>query len=270
MITFALGVLRRYTQATVCIIVQDPWAILSGVSNAVLALVAVFAYFAATRQLDSSVQARKEAVGIAKAQATTVLLKEFGKDRMEFLFGFFDVAYDIDDSRDACTSLYRDLVVAERNRKRAIGSRHDRIDVLKAEMRKAIEDDIGPEDDDAPITDEDRAREFKNKVIEVANRCERAWVLIEQGAIDPEFFFSDQAYNVASSYYALEHVLADLSKEEHFDFDDFRKIAIAASAFMRDRSKFDQRIANATFPLLPAYDPTRVAAKGNSDNNEVP
>lgn len=230
------------------------WSALAGIGTFVLAGVALFAYFTAKGQLAAAVEARNDAARISKAEATTVLLKEFGEDEMEYLFGFFDVAYDIEDSRDVCINLYRQFIVAERGRKRAIGSREDRLDVLKAEMLEAVDDDL--EDGDAPITDADRANEIKNKVIEVANRCERAWVLIEQKAVDAEFFLSDQAYNVASSYFILEDVLVDLCKEERFNFDDFRNIAILARDFIKKSHKFDPRLANAEFGPLPEYEPT--------------
>ena len=234
------------------------WSAFEGIGTAVLAAVGVFAYLTAKGQLAAAVDARQDAVRIAKAQATTTLLKEFGKDRVEFLFGFFDIASDIEDSRAACTALYRDLVVPERNRMRQIASREDRIDLLKAEMLRVIESDIGP--DDNTVTDEDRANNFKNKVIEVANRCERAWVLITEDAIDQKFFFADQAYNITSSYFALQDVIADLCKEERFNFDDFRNIAVEASRYMRTHGEYDECLANAVFLPLPEYEPAPLTA----------
>jgi len=192
-----------------------------------------------------------------------VLLKEFGEDHVEYLFGFFDIAYDIDDSRDTCMGLYRALVVPQRDRKRAVASREDRLDVLKGEMLKVIELEIGPDDD---TTDDDRADNFRNKVIEAANLCERAWVLIEQKAIDAGFFFADQAYNVASSYYALEPILSDLCKEERFNFDDYRNIAVAAQKYIRKHGGYDPRIANATFSPLPDYEAANSTGAGEHPN----
>jgi hypothetical protein len=174
---------------------------------------------------------------------------------MEYRFGFFDAAYSILDSREVFNALYDDYVVATRRKLREMGH-IERLATIRKESTDYLDYQLDPGGDGSKIKRADRATACKNEIIALANLCERAWVLIDGGAVDESLLLADQAYNIASTYFIAQDALADLCREEHFNFDDFRHIALRARDSLRDKA-YAADLVDQPFPPLPQYSPTQ-------------
>lgn len=224
------------------------WTITSGISAAiqavaalVVAAVAIWAYFTARDQLTAT-----------KIDRTTRVLEETSSEDMEFVFGFFDVSADLRASRAACTELFERLVLSRPEPLRIVQETLTRpaIDAAIEEMLEDLDRSIDTAEKIEEPNDRLREQEFRNRLITVANVCEKVWVLSNARAIDLELFLGDQDYNVASTYYVLEEVLRYLVREEYFNFDDFRSIAILARAHHARRSDGNKDLVRAEFAAL--------------------
>lgn len=240
-----------------CADLDHLWTAFTALGTVVLAAVAIVAYFAALGQLDAAKRAREDAVRIAKAERTAELLAAFGTEDMEFTFGFFDAAADVAESREVFNELYQSLVVASSQEFRA-KPREQRMAQLRHEAIEYLDEQRGH---DAPslASRDDRATACKNEIVTVANLCERAWVLLHNDVIDGKTFLDDQGYDIASTYFIVQDALADLCKEEHFNFDDFRSLALMARDSLR-ASPLGKDLANEQFPPLPDYAPTGISS----------
>jgi hypothetical protein len=118
-----------------------------------------------------------------------------------------------------------------------------------------LDDETQPDADGTEPTREDRAMACKNQIITAANLCELAHALLEQDVIDADLLLADQGYNIASTYFIVQDALADLCKEEHFNFDDFRLLALRARDSLKGKA-VGLAVASRVFPSLPEYAPT--------------
>jgi hypothetical protein len=225
---------------------SDAWTIASAVGTVIQAIaavivaaVAIWAYSTARKQLEAS-----------KIDRTVALIRLASCEDMEFTFGFFDVSADLRASRAACTALFNRLVQSRPIALREVGE-----EVTQEAVQVAIDEMLNELDNtiiDHPTEPTDRRRElaFRNKLFTLTNFCETAWVQAQTGSSDLDMFLADQDYNVASSYYVLENVLQYLVREEHFDFEDFRSIALAAQRHHCRRPNPSDAIAEARFRPL--------------------
>jgi hypothetical protein len=231
------------------------WIALQGVGAIGVAIIAALGLIAASRQIREVRESRTDAANIARTQRTTELLEQFGTDDMEYSFGFFDAAYSAVDSREIFNTIYDEFVVSTRRRLRGM-ERSERLAGVRKESIGYLDYELDPESDSSKIKRADRATACKNEIITTANLCERAWVLIERGAIDADLFLADQAYNIASTYFIAQDALADLCREEHFNFDDFREIALRARDSLKGKP-YATDLVEQPFPPLPQYNPTQ-------------
>lgn len=232
------------------------WNAFQGIGALVVAGPALADLKAAYKQIEAMQATREESASVARTQRTSELLAAFGTDDMEYRFGFFDAAYDIQDSREVFNGLYHDLVIATRRRLLSL-HRAERIETVRSESMQYLEYQIDPNGEaDQKIKRADRASAFKNEIISVANLCERAWALMQAHAIDDDLLLAEQAYNIASTYYIAQDALADLVREEHFNFDDFRSIALRARDHLKGKP-YGVDVADQPFPPLPKYAPSR-------------
>ena len=231
------------------------WLALQGVGAIGVTIIAALGLIAAFRQIREVRESRTEAANIARTQRTTELLAQFGTDDLEYSFGFFDAAYSIIDSREIFNALYDEFVVLMRRRLRGM-ERTERLAAVRKESIDYLDYQLDPDSDSSKIKKADRATACKNEIITIANLCERAWVLMDSGAIDANLFLADQAYNIASTYFIVQDALADLCREEHFNFDDFRTIALRARDSLKGKP-YATDLVDQPFQPLPQYGPTQ-------------
>lgn len=248
------GLLAEDLEVTLIAGLEPLWTALQGLGAIAVAVAAFLGLRAAFRQIDALKASRTDAVITARTQRTAELLAEFGTEDMEYRFGFFDAAYSIFDSREFFNNPYDEFVVATRRKLRAM-DRAERLAVVRKESTSYIDYQLDPEGDTSKIRKSDRATGCKNEIIAIANLCERAWVLMERAVIDADLLLADQAYNIASTYFIVQDALADLCREEHFNFDDFRQIALRARDYLRGKS-YAADLVEQLIPSLPQYNPT--------------
>ena len=230
------------------------WNAFQGIGAIVVSAAAVAGFCIAVNQVEALKATRKDAADIARAERTTELLSEFGSDDMEYRFGFFDAAYNVVDSREVFNDIFDSFVVSSRRKFRAM-DRAERLAAMRKESIEYIDSDLQAESGSSKINKRDRASVCKNEIIAVANLCERTWALMEKAVIDGDLLLADQAYNIASTYFIAQDALGDLCREEHFNFDDFREIAIRARDYLRDKP-YGADLVKQDFPPLPDYNPT--------------
>jgi hypothetical protein len=252
--TYPRGLRNDYGMTVICTL-EPLWSALQGVGAIGVAVIAALGLVAAFRQINEVRASRTEAANIARTQRTTELLAEFGTDDMEYSFGFFDAAYGVADSREIFNAIYDDFVVSTRRRLRGM-ERTERLAAVRKESIAYLDYELDPDGDSSKIKRADRATACKNEIITTANLCERAWVLVERGAVDADLFLADQAYNIASTYFIAQDALADLCREEHFNFDDFREIALRARDSLKSKP-YATDLVDQPFPPLPQYNPTQ-------------
>lgn len=231
------------------------WSALQGLGAVGVAVIAGLGLKAAFDQIREVRESRAEAARIARTERTTELLAEFGTDDMEYTFGFFDAAYSVFDSREIFNAIFDESVVATRRRLRSM-ERTERLAAVRKESVAYLDYELDPDGGSSKIKRADRATACKNEIITTANLCKRAWALMDRNAVDADLLLADQAYNIASTYFIAQDALADLCREEHFNFDDFRSTALRARDYLKGKP-YASDLVEQPFPVLPQYKPTQ-------------